>query len=344
MTTATTSRVLVTGASGLIGSHIMDALIDAGYEPRAFCRRPVVPRASAVEQVRGDVRDLTALRCAMRGCDAVIHSAALYSYSRSDAEEMAQTNVDGTRNVLDAAARAGVSRVVITSSCSTCGPVRGRAADESDEAPSFELSVPYKRTKLAAEALALQRATKGQNVVIVNPTTTVGERDWRPTPSGRMVRDVLTGRIRGYLVSGGLNIVAAEDVARGHVLALQRGRSGERYLLGGENLTMKQTFEIIARLGGVATPRVPVAYPLVLGAAVLLHLAGRLTRREASLLLLDEVRLASMPMYFSSRKAELELGYSHRGAEEALSAAVRWFGQRLPRASRISLTVEYGRG
>lgn len=337
-----TSKVLVTGASGLIGSHVVEALIDAGYEPRAYCRGQIPFQAGAFEQVSGDVRDRDALRSAMRGCDAVIHSAALYSYSRRDVAEMEQTNVGGTRNVLDAAAEARVSRVVITSSCATCGPVQGRDADEGDEAPSFELSVPYKRTKLAAERLALERAARGEDIVVVNPTTTIGARDHRPTPSGRMVRDVLTGRIQGYIASGGLNIVAAKDVARGHILALERGRSGQRYLLGGENLTMREAFATIARLGGVAPPRIPVPYPLAFGTAKLLDLVSRLAGAEPSLLVLDEVRLARAPMYFASRKAELELGYEPHSAEEALTAAVKWFGQRLRRASRISLAIEYG--
>jgi dihydroflavonol-4-reductase len=206
----------------------------------------------------------------------------------------------------------------------------------------LDLSVPYKRTKLAAERLALERAEQGQDIVVVNPTTTIGERDWRPTPSGRMVRDVLTGRIRGYIASGGLNIVAAEDVARGHVLALERGRSGERYLLGGENVTMRQAFHTIARLGGVAPPRIALPYPPVFGAAKLVDLASRLIGAEPSLLMLDEVKLARAPMYFACRKAEIELGYEHRSAEEALTTAVRWFSQRLPRASRVSLAIRYG--
>lgn len=344
MSTGSSRTVLVTGASGLIGSHVVGALIDAGYEPLAFSRGDPPLQRTPVRHVCGDVRDPAALAAAMRGCEAVIHTAAVYSYSRADAAEMECTNVQGTCNVLDAARRAGVRRVVVTSSCATCGPVDGRPADERDRAPDWEIAVPYKRTKLAAEQIALERAGQGQDVVVVNPTTTVGAQDRRPTPSGRMVRDVLTRRIRGYVSSGGLNVVAAEDVAHGHVLALERGCAGERYLLGGDNLSMRDAFAMVARLGGVPPPRVAIPYPAALAAATVCDWALRRAGREPSLLVLDEVRLARLPMHFSSARAQAQLGYSHRSAEEALARAVAWFSQRLPRPRRVSLAVEYGHG
>lgn len=319
------SRVLVTGASGLIGAHVVVALRAAGYRPRAFCRGDPPPEAGPVEQMRGDVRDHEAVRCAVRGCDAIIHTAAVYSYARADLEPMLATNVAGTRNVLDAAASEGVARVVLTSSAATCGPVARRPADEHDEPPPWEMAVPYKRTKLMAEQLSLERARWGQDIVVVNPTTTVGPLDRRPTPSGRMVRDVLEGRIRAYIASGGLNVVAAEDVARGHVLALERGRAGERYLLGGENLPMADLFALIASLAGVPPPRLAVPYPLALLAATLANAATRRMAREPSLIVLDEVKLARLPMYFSSAKARSELGFEARSAHDALRPAVAWF-------------------
>jgi dihydroflavonol-4-reductase len=321
-------RVLVTGASGLIGSHVVQALLQAGYRPRAFSRRPPAQPPADVEHVTGDVRDPQALARALRGCCAAIHTAAVYSYSRADLPAMMSSNVAGTANVLDAAARTGVERVVVTSSSATCGPVPGRAADEHDAPPVWELAVPYKRSKLAAERAALARASNGQDIVIVNPTTTVGAQDHRPTPSGCIVRDVMSRRIRGYITSGGLNVVAAEDVARGHVLALERGRSGERYLLGGENLPMRHLFELIAQLAGVPAPRWGIPYSAALGAATLVDaLARATTGREPRLLVLDEVRLARLPMYFSIGKAQTELGYAHRPPAEALSAAVAWFAE-----------------
>jgi dihydroflavonol-4-reductase len=327
-------RVLVTGASGLIGSHVVRALGEAGYAPRALVRRAGAlepPLAGEVEIAYGDIRDPDAVQAAMRGCAAAIHCAAIYSYSRARAAEMFETNVGGTRNVLDAAARAGLERVVVTSSAATCGPAAGRPAHEGDTMPAWERGVPYKDSKLAAEELALARGRSGQDVVVVNPTTTVGPGDRRPTPSGRMVRDVLEGRIRGYISSGGLNLVGAADVARGHVLALERGRSGERYLLGGEDLAMGELFSLIARLGGVPEPWLAVPYPLVAAAARVYDPLARALGREPRLLVLDEVRLARLPMYFTSARAERELGYAHQPVLRVLSETVAWFAERQDR-------------
>lgn len=321
----------MTGASGLIGSHVREALLEAGYEPRGFSRRPRPPGWYEADYVAGDVRDERALSQAMRGCRAVIHTAALYSYARAQAPMMVSTNVEGTARVLGVAARCGVERVVVTSSSATCGPVRGRPADESDGPPAWELAVPYKRSKLAAERVALAQAASGQDVVIVNPTTTIGSGDLRPTPSGAIVRDVVTRRVRGYIATGGLNVVSARDVARGHVLALERGRSGERYLLGGENLPMGRLFGLIAQLAGVPPPRIPVPYGVALAAARIIDAAARLGLvGDPSLLVLDEVRLARLPLYFSIGKATRELGYAPQPAAEALAAAVSWFAQRQP--------------
>jgi dihydroflavonol-4-reductase len=322
---------LVTGGSGLIGHHVLEALLDAGYEPRAYSRHAVALAGGAVEKVRGDVRDRAALAAAMKGCEAVVHAAAVYSYARADRGSMMGTNVEGTRNVLDAAARAGVERVVVTSSAATCGPVAGRSADERDSVPAWELAVPYKRSKVEAERLALARAAAGQDIVVVNPTTTVGAGDLRPTPSGCMVRDVLARRIRGYIHRGGLNVVSARDVAVGHVLALERGRRGERYLLGGENLPMERLFALIALLGGVPAPRIAIPYAAALLAARALDAVARAARWEPKLLVLDEVRLARVPMYFETAKAERELGYTHRPAPQALRPAVAWFSARQAR-------------
>jgi dihydroflavonol-4-reductase len=327
--------VLLTGASGLIGTHVLDALLEHGYIPRTLARGPLAPSleggadaaAGQVEHFRGDIRDRDLLARAMRGCEAVIHTAALYSYSRARAPEMQAVNVEGTRCVLETAAAERVQRVVLTSSAATCGPVRGRAASEQDSMPDWERGVPYKDTKLAAEELALERARAGQDVVIVNPTTTIGPADRRPTPSGRMVRDVIDGHIRGYISSGGLNLVGAADVARGHLLALERGRAGERYLLGGENLAMGELFRSIAELAGISAPWISVPYPLAYAAARIGDPLARALGREPALLVLDEVRLARLPMYFTSAKAERELGYEHAPAQRVLAETVSWFAQ-----------------
>ena len=287
-------RAYVTGASGFIGSHVTRTLREAGWE---------------VGDAFVDVCDRAALEREMEGCDAVFHLAALYSF-RGDPAEFTRVNVDGTRNVLEAARRAEVRRVVHTSSCATCGPVEGRPATEEDAPHDWELAVPYKATKLAAERLALAAASSGLDVVVVNPTTPVGEGDWVPTPTGRMVRGVATGRYRAYLSGMGVNLVDVRDVARGHLLAFERGRAGERYLLGGEDMSLQDVFALIAKAAGRQAPRLRVPYWVARTAA-----AARLLNRQ-------EVSLARLPMYFSSEKARRELGYEPSRPQAAVERAV----------------------
>jgi dihydroflavonol-4-reductase len=317
-------RALVTGAAGFIGSHVTAALASAGAEVRAFDRRPLPDAPPGVEQVAGDVLDRAALARAMEGCDTVFHLAAVYSYARADAGAMRAVNVEGTRRVLEAAARGGLRRrVVHTSSCGTCGPVAGRAATEDDAPPAEELSVPYKRTKLEGERLALRAARNGIDVVVVNPTTPVGPGDRRPTPTGKMVADVACGRARAYLADGALNVVAVEDVATGHLRAHERGRRGERYLLGGENLALREVFAIVAAAAGRRPPRVGIPWAVASVGAHVADAALRAVGRRPLLLVLDQVRLARLPMVFHDAKARRELGHRSRPAAEALSAAAR---------------------
>jgi dihydroflavonol-4-reductase len=312
-------HALVTGASGFVGSHVARRLAEAGADVRSFSRTPPPEWARVAEHVAGDVCDPAALRRAADGCELVVHAAALYSYDRRDHAAMERVNVDGTRHVLDAAARAGARRVVVTSSATTCGPVRGRAADEDDEPPREQLAVAYKRTKIAGERVALDAAREGHDAVVVNPTAVVGPGDRRPTPTGRMIADVVAGRIRAYTPGMGLNVVAVEDVAAGHLLAAEHGRSGRRYILGGEDLPLREVFAIVARAAGRTPPRWAVPYPVVVAAARIAAAAGLSPR----LLVLDQVRLAGIPEYYSSARAESELGYRARPAEDALAAAVR---------------------
>ncbi len=332
-------RVLLTGASGFIGSHVAAELRRGGADVRAFCRSEPPPEARVHDWQPGDVRDADAVRRAFAGCDAVVHAAALYSYRRVDADAMEEINVGGTRNVLNAAARSGSGRVLCTSSSATCGPVRGRPATETDHPPGWELRVPYKRTKVAAEELALAAARDGLDVLFVNPTTVVGPGDRQPTPSGKMVKDVVEGRMLGYLEGAGLNIVSAVDVARGHRLALEHGRRGERYILGSENLALREALALAARAGGVRAPWLPVPWGMAYAAALGARLAGRAARREPDLLVLDEVRLARLPLFFSSDKARTELGYAPRPAAEALTAAASWFAESLPRRAVLRPTA-----
>ncbi len=288
-------RVFVTGGGrGFLGGHVVRALEEAGRE-------------AACEFV--DVRDREGLALAVSGADAVCHVGALYSFTVPDAE-LEAVNVGGTANVIEACRAAGVRRLVHTSSCATCGPVPGRRATEEDGPPDRELTVPYKRTKLEAERLVLAAAAEGFDALCVNPTTPVGEGDEAPTPTGAMVRGVATGRFRASLRGAGLNLVDVRDVARGHVLALERGRAGERYLLGGSDVTLAEAFALIARAAGRRPPRLQLPY----GAALLLARGGFVNRHE--------VTLARLPAWFSSEKAERELGYRASSIEPALERAV----------------------
>jgi dihydroflavonol-4-reductase len=309
-------RALVTGAAGFIGSHVLAALAASGAQVRAFDRVPPADLPPGAEFAPGDLLDRNALRHALIGCDAVFHLAALYSYSPGDAAAMERVNVEGTRVVIE---EAGARRIVHTSSCATCGPVAGRAATEADAPAGWELRVPYKRTKIAGERLMLDAAARGANVVIVNPTTPVGPGDLRPTPTGKMVADVASGRARAYLAGSALNVVGVEDVARGHLLAFERGRRGQRYLLGGENLSMQDVFSAICAAVGRDAPRLAVPWRAALGAA---WVASRLMR-EPRLLVLDEVRVARWPMRFDDSLARAELGYTSEPAASALARAAR---------------------
>jgi dihydroflavonol-4-reductase len=282
-------RVYVSGATGFVGSHVARELRERGAE---------------VRDERAELLDRVALERVVDGCEAVVHVAALYSYD-ADPREIERVNVDGTLNVLEAAARKGVRRVVHCSTAGTCGPVPGRAATEDDAPPAWELTVPYKRTKLAAERLALEAGA-----VVVNPTTPVGEGDRKPTPTGRMVEGVATGRIRAYVATTGLNVVDVRDVAIGHALALDHGEPGERYLLGGADLPLADLFAAIADLAGRSRPRLRVPYAVALAAG------------KARIVNEDEVKLARIPMYFSSDKARSRLGYEPGPVWPALGRAV----------------------
>lgn len=283
-------RVFVTGGPGFIRGHVLRVLRERGAE---------------IDDEFVDLLDAPGLDRAMDGCEAVVHVAALYSYDPGDAAALARVNIEGTRNVLDAAARAGVLRIVHTSTCATCGPVPGRPATEADGPPEWELAVPYKRTKLEAEKLAL-----AAGAVVVNPTTPVGDGDLRPTPTGAMVAGVARGRYRAYIPATGLNVVDVRDVAEGHALALERGRQGERYLLGGTDMWLGELFALIARIAGRPRPRIRVPYGIARTAAAL----GLVNRQE--------VMLARTAAFFSSAKAEAELGYRPGPVEPALERAV----------------------
>jgi dihydroflavonol-4-reductase len=317
-------RALVTGAAGFIGSHVVRALAAEGIDVVAFDRRFATPELGDLAQlVQGDVLDHDSLARAMADCEVVFHMAAVYSYARRDSALMQTVNVDGTRAVLEVAARGRRRRVVHTSSCATCGPVAGRAATERDLPTTADLAIPYKRTKLAGEQLALSAAADGLDVVVVNPTVPVGPGDLRPTPTGKMVADVAQGRATAYLARSALNVVAVEDVAVGHLRALEHGRSGERYLLGGENLTIREVFALIATSAGRRAPRIGVPWSAAYAAALVANAALRPLDREPQMLLVDEVRSGRVPHLFDDSKARSELSYVSRPTAEALAGAAR---------------------
>jgi dihydroflavonol-4-reductase len=282
-------KVYVSGGTGFVGGHVARELGERGAE---------------VDDERVDLLDRAGLERVVTGCEVVVHVAAVYSYD-APPELLERVNVEGTRLLLDVAGRAGVRRFVHCSTAGTCGPVPGRPATEEDAPPHWELNIPYKRTKLAAERLAL-----AAKAVVVNPTTPVGDGDRRPTPTGRMIAGVARGRIRAFVGTTGLNVVDVRDVARGHALAIERGEPGQRYLLGGVNLSLEDLFATIARLAGRPRPRLRVPYA---AAAV----AGRMGMVNQ-----DEVKLARLPMYFSSSKARSRLGYEPGPVEPALARAV----------------------
>jgi dihydroflavonol-4-reductase len=287
-------KVYVTGASGFIGSHVA---------------RELRARGADVNDEWIDLSDRERLRGAIEGCDAVFHLAALYSYDAAAADHE-RVNVEGTRAIVEICRELGAGRLVHTSTCGTCGPVRGRPATEEDDPPEWELEVPYKRTKLEAEQIVLEAASGGLDAVVVNPTTPIGDGDRFPTPTGRMIEGIATGRYRAF-VGSGINLVDVRDVARGHLLALDRGRQGERYLLGGVDLTLEEVFRTVAELAGRSRPRVRIPHAAARGLAW----AGIANR--------EEVLLARMPMYFSWEKARRELGYEPGPVWPALARAVQ---------------------
>jgi len=282
-------RAYVSGATGFVGSHVARELRERGAD---------------VRDERVDLLDAEGLERVVRGCEVVVHVAALYSFD-APLPDFERVNVGGTRTLLDVAARTGVRRFVHCSTAGTCGPVPGRPATEEDAPPAWELDVPYKRTKVAAERLALEA-----NAVVVNPSAPVGGGDRKPTPTGRMIASVATGRMPGFVATTGLNLVDVRDVARGHALALEHGEPGDRYILGGVDLPLEEVFAAVARLAGRPRPRLRVPYPVAEVAGTL----GIVNR--------DEVRLARLPMYFSSAKARSRLGYAPGPVEPALAQAV----------------------
>jgi dihydroflavonol-4-reductase len=279
----------------------------------------------AGERVNGDLRDPESLRQAVAGCEAVFHVAADYRLWTREPREMYRCNVEGTRNLIQMAQQAGVRRVVYTSSVATVGFTGdGRLADEDSPVGLGDMIGHYKRSKFQAEQVALEAGRGGAEVVVVNPTTPVGERDIKPTPTGRIIVDFLRRKFPAY-VDTGLNLVDVAEVARGHVAAYEKGKRGERYILGGENLTLKQILDKLAALAGLPSPRVKLPYAVALATGVVdTAIMGLLLRREPRVTL-DAVRMGRKKMFVSSAKAQRELGWKIVPVDDALRRAVEWF-------------------
>jgi len=314
---------LVTGASGFLGWHVAQALLRRGIPVRALVRNPKAVTDLDAELVAGDLRDAAAVRRAAEGCGLVFHVAADYRLWTPRPREMYESNVGGTRNVLEAARKAGVGRIVYTSTVGCIGFVKGGLGDETTPVSIHDMTGHYKRSKWLAEQEALAAAREGLPVVIVNPTAPVGAHDVKPTPTGQTILDFLRGRMPAY-VDTGLNIVDAADAAEGHWLACEHGRAGERYILGGENLTLKQIFDILSRLTGLPAPRLRLPWSVAFAAALVNTAWAGLTGRPPRAPL-DAVRMARKKMWVTHAKAERELGYRPGPAETALRHAVDWF-------------------
>jgi dihydroflavonol-4-reductase len=327
-------KALVTGATGFVGAAVARALLEAGWDVRALVRAGADRRnlqRLAVEIATGDLTDRASLDRALAGCEALFHAAADYRLGARRPQELYRTNVEGTRNILEASRLAGVARIVYTSSVATIGlPADGAPGREETPAALSDMVGHYKRSKYLAEQVAREAAGAGMPVIIVNPSTPVGPGDIKPTPTGRMVLDAASGRMPAY-VDTGLNIVHVDDVAAGHLLAFHRGRPGERYILGGEDMTLREILTEISRIAGRKPPRIrlPAAalLPLAYAAELSSHLTGRATR-----ITVEGVRMARKRMFFSSEKAARELGYRWRAPAKAFEDAVFWLrGQGLLR-------------
>lgn len=319
---------LVTGGTGFVGSHIVRQLVSAGRRVRILARptsQMTALQGLAVERVEGDLRDAASLDRAMEGVECVFHAAADYRLWSRHPEEIYDANVGGTRRILDAANRAGVRRIVYTSTVATIAvPQHGDVLPNEETPANLEQMVGhYKRSKFLAEQEALEAAAAGVPVVIVNPTAPVGPGDWKPTPTGRILLDFLNGRMPAY-VDTGLNLAAVEDVATGHLLAAEKGRVGERYILGARNMTLKEILDALAAITGRSAPRVRLPHAVALAAGYADQWVSRISGREPRIPV-EGVKMSRHRMFIASDKAARELGYHPGPVEKALERAVRWY-------------------
>ncbi len=315
---------LVTGATGFVGWHVARKLLERGERVRALVRdRARLKELEEVEAVQGDLRDRESLVRAVEGCGVVYHVAADYRLWTRDPKEMFRSNVEGTRHLLDACKRTGIERVVYTSTVGCIGIPRDGIGDEQTPVGIEDMQGPYKRSKFLAEKVALEFAGEGVPVVIVNPTAPVGDHDFKPTPTGKMLVDFVRGAMPAFLDTG-LNVVDVRDVAAGHIAACDRGRVGERYILGAENLTLQSIFGMLAKAVGRPAPKIRIPYAVAYAAGMVSTAWAGVTGNEP-VAPLDGVKMARKKMWVRQDKAERELGYAPGSAEGALQRAVEWF-------------------
>ena len=321
-------KVFLTGSTGFVGSHVARAYAAAGAELRLLARatsKLAAIEGLAAEVVVGDLRQPESLRTAMRGCDALVHVAADYRLWVRDPKEMYAANVDGTRELLRIAREEGVAKVVYTSSVATMGfKTDGTIVDEGTPVSLADMIGPYKRSKFLAEQEAIAAAGAGQHVMILNPTTPIGAGDVKPTPTGRIVVDFLNRKFPAY-VDTGLNLVDVSEVARMHVVALDHGTPGERYILGGENLTLKQILDRMSAITGLPSPKMKVPHAVALAFAFFDEtITGKLRGKEPRATV-EAVRMGRKYMFASSAKAERDLGFRVLPVYNAMRAAIEWF-------------------
>ncbi len=321
-------KALVTGATGFIGGNLMAELLSRGYQVRALvrdCKDGRGLEAVGAEVARGDLRDRDSLERALEGCDLLFHVAASYSFWTPDPKQVYEVNVGGTEKLMEAAMAKGVRRVVYTSTESTVGIVRkGCLGTEARMSELGQLSGHYKKSKLLAEKLVQKMCTEGLPAVVVNPTTPVGPGDRKPTPTGQIIVDFLNRRMPAY-VNTGLNLVDVRDVARGHLLALEKGRIGERYLLGNRNLTFREILGLLQRITGIPAPRFRIPLWAALAAGYVDEFVAAKVTGKPPRIPVAAVKTARSFRHFDCSKAVKELGLPQTPIEEALESAVRWF-------------------
>jgi dihydroflavonol-4-reductase len=333
-------KLFITGATGFVGSHVARLAAEAGAALRLLSRRAsnTANLPAGAEVVQGDLREPGAFAAALRGCDALIHVAADYRLWVPDPAEMYKANVEGTRELLRLAREAGVRRVVYTSSVATMGfRTDGSVVDEETPVSEADMIGHYKRSKWMAEQVVIEAACGGQEVVILNPTTPIGAMDVKPTPTGRIVVDFLNRKFPAY-VDTGLNLVDVREIARMHLLALERGRFGERYILGGENLTLKGILDRLAVMTGLPSPTMKVPHAVAMAFAFFDEtVTGKLRGKEPRATV-EAVRMGKKMMFASSAKAERELGWRVLPVDDALREACRWFVEHgyAPAASELA--------